>query len=115
MKVRSKLILLGKRFDGILLPDRGIVRNVVDDRRRKDKVPGVDPPAVPNGLLLEAQYSVTRDLQRSIATRRLRSSDGGEAPVLTVKCDHTCDVDITHTVTIGQAEVLRIEVMTDSL
>ncbi len=104
MEVGLNLFLGGEPLDRATLESGALVRNFLQNRRRKNKKTAIDPTAFSFRFLMKARDFRTVETEASETGRRMHSGDGGLLSVTLVEGNGGGDVDIAHAVSVGHAE-----------
>lgn len=113
--IGGELAFMGQALHGFTLPDGGVAVDVVDDLGGEDEEAAVDPGAVPVGLFLEAGDLGFREIECAKATGWLGGGQGGQFALFPVEGDQGADVDVADAVTVGEAEIVAVEVGANAL
>ena len=115
--VDSELIFGNELAHRLLLPNRVIAFDEVEDTRLEDEKPSVDEVAVRSGLLPETFDArlIRGNIERSKATRLSNSCNGSQRGLLAVKLNERGNVEIADAVAIGQAESFVAYVLANTL
>ena len=82
---RGELSIGGKLVHRLLLPDRAVAVDIVEDLWGENKEAAVDVAAISHRLLFEFLHELPFELERTEASRRTDGGDGREPAVLTMK------------------------------
>jgi hypothetical protein len=110
-----QLAVAGEVAQRLLLPDRHVVLDAVQNFRREHEEAGVDRAAVAFRLFEETGDPVPLHVERAEPARRHRRGQRRLAAMGAVESDQSRDVDIADAVAIGHAEgVLVAQVIGDA-
>src|SRR4051812_48076581 len=114
MAVRRKLVLLRQALERLVLPGRVVAFDVVADLWRQHEEAAVDPAALAR-LLLEAADPVATEVDRAPAPARLNRRHRGEGALPAVEGQQLAQVDVGHSVAVGEEELLVAHVRQHAL
>jgi hypothetical protein len=116
MEIGAKLTLCGEPFKWVPFPDAIVgVAEIRGDRAVEDEEPAIDPAAVVDGLFGESGYLVANERQLSVAARGTNRRDSRLAAMAAMEPDRSTDIDVAYAIAIGQAEILVLAQILESL
>src|SRR3712207_3393860 len=117
MVVDGELILRNELAHRVLLPNRVIALDKVEDTRLKDEKPAVDEMTIRSGLFSEAFDArlVGGNVERSEAAGLSDSRNSGQRGLLAMKLNECRNVDVANAVAVGQAERFVADVLANAL
>src|SRR5450759_2742105 len=107
--------LIGSRqmLEGLPLPDGLVAGDQIDHLWRQHEEASIDPAAIAQGLLFEptnVRLVIARETERPEARGRLSRSHCCHSPMALVELDQLFDIDVSQTISIGEAKRVAIEI-----
>ena len=104
--VSRKLSFGAQLLQRLLLEDRLVTFDVIDDLRGKHQKPSIDPRAVTSGLLVEAKHIVIGiQIESTETPGGLHRGNGRRQPPFIVIGQQSGDIDFRQTVAICEAKI----------